>query len=160
MSGSSKDFSQQVAGFMDTYKKRLYATAQGSVQETVEIAQEVGLKSNASEAAKAKALSLGEGKGRMRVHTGFLRASAVAGIGQMPSGESVNPSPNTKDAFNYTGDAISATIARWQPNQVLYIGWTANYARAREYRDGFLRGATEKWNHTVDQVAQKVRRSL
>ena len=154
------NFDQQVAAYMDKYKKRLRATAREAVQETIEIAQEVGLKSNASEAAKAKALSLGEGKGRMRVHTGFLRASIAASIDQMPSGESVNPSPNVKDAFDYEDSAITATITRWQPDQTLYVGWTANYARAREYRDGFLRGATEKWNHTVDQVAQKVRRSL
>ena len=133
------NFDQQVAAYMEKYKKRLRATAREAVQETVEIAQQ----------------TVGEG-GRMRVDTGFLRASIAASIGQMPSG----PGKGDDGPYTYTGDATSATLLRWQPDQTLYIGWTANYARAREYRDGFMRGATEKWSHTVDQVAQKVRRSL
>jgi len=137
----TKDFSKQVADFAEKYKKRLRATARESVQRTVAIAQQ----------------TRGEG-GRMRVDTGFLRASIGAAIGQMPSGDSEGDG----GLYAYTGTAISADLLHWRPdqNQTLYVGWTANYARPREYQDGFMRGATELWSTTVEEVAAEVRRSL
>ena len=135
-------FQQQVANYTKKYEKQLRATAREAVQETVAIAQ----------------TPRGAG-GRMRVDTGFLRASIVAGLGRMPSG----PTQAIEDAaYNYTGTAVAAALLRWDPNtgQTFFAGWSANYARPREFRDGFLRGATEQWPKTVDSAAKRVRRSI
>lgn len=134
-------FGNEVAAYVDRYKKRLRATAKESVQETVDIAQK----------------TRGEG-GRMRVDTGFLRASIAAKVGSMPSGESEN---NGQPA-SYEGSAVSAELLRWNPDkgETIFVGWSASYARPREAEDGFMRGATEKWPDTVDKVAEKVKRSI
>ena len=139
------DFAAQVAGFAAKYQKRMRATMREAVQETVSQAQQVSA----------------EG-GRMRVDTGFLRASLGASVGQMPSGVSVNPDKNSdqKEIYSYDGTDISMALLGWQPGETLYVGWTANYARPREARDGFMRGAVEKWDGTVDRVAAKVRKGL
>ena len=133
------DFGKQIEAHVERYKRRLRVVAKESVQETVKIAQR----------------PVGDG-GRMRVDTGFLRASIAANIGGMPSGESKGDG----EAATYTGNAVSATLLQWDLKDTLYVGWTASYSRAREYKDGFMRGATELWSTTVDEVAMKVRRSL
>lgn len=136
-------FAAQIEILAARYKKRLRAAAKEAVQQTVELAQ----------------LPTGDG-GRMRVVTGFLRASIAGSVGSMPSGVSVNPNPREK--VTYDGEAISAAIAKWNPElgETLFIGWTANYSRPREFHDGFLRGATEKWDGTVSVAALKARLSL
>jgi len=154
------DFATQVAGFMEKYQKRMRATMRESVQATVALAQQPAPKAGISQAALAKMIEVEGGAGRMRIDTGFLRASIGASVGQMPSGESVNPSPKTPGAFQYDGSSIAMALLKWQPGETLYVGWTANYARPREARDGFLRGAVEKWDGTVDRVAAKVRKGL
>lgn len=134
-------FGNEVAAYVDRYKKRLRATAKESVQETVDIAQK----------------TRGEG-GRLRVDTGFLRASLSAKIGSMPSGESENPG----QSVSYDGSAVAAELIRWNPDkgETFFAGYTAEYARPRESEDGFMRGATERWPDTVDKVAEKVKRSI
>lgn len=135
------NFAAKVEAMTRKYQMQMRATMRTAVQETVSLAQHVE----------------DEG-GRMRVDTGFLRASIVANTGSMPSGESVNPNSDAK--ITYEGTAIAAALLRWQPGQTLYIGWTANYARPREYRDGFLRGAVEQWDGTVKTVAARIKQSL
>ena len=98
--------------------------------------------------------------GRMRVDTGFLRASIQATTGEMPTGVSVNPNPDTDEVIQWEGTAIAAALLQWQPGEVLYVGWTANYARPREYQDGFLRGAVEQWDGTVKLVATSIKQRI
>lgn len=130
-------FSEQIAAFNRKAEKRIRAAGRDAVQETVAEAQTVR----------------GRG-GRMRVKTGFLRASIAAAIGQMPSGETENTDNET---FNYQVDSIAATLLQWDPSSEdkLFIGWTANYARPREYRDGFLRGAVENWEQNVKSASRQ-----
>ena len=154
------DFAAQVAGFAAKYQKRMRATMREAVQATVALAQQPAPKAGISQAALAKMIEVEGGAGRMRIDTGFLRASIGAQTGSMPSGESVNPDPKTPGAFQYENAGIVAATTAWQPGETLYVGWTANYARPREARDGFLRGAVEKWDGTVDRVAAKVRKGL
>ena len=138
-------FSQEIKDNIRKYEKRINATAKESVQDTVRLAQ----------------TPRGRG-GRMRVLTGFLRASIAAALGRMPSGESSNPDGTTyRVGDSIDGDSVAATLLRWNPSSgdPIYIGWTANYARPREYRDGFLRGAVEEWDTTVARVAKRVARS-
>lgn len=135
-------FASEVKKHTEEYRKRIRIVARESVQETVEMAQK----------------SIYKG-GRMRVDTGFLRASVQGGIDQMPSGPVVNELGRSfRDGEQIAGEPVSVTLLKWEPaDQVLFIGWTANYARHREYQDGFLRGATELWGKTVDKVAKKHR---
>lgn len=142
----SLSFAQQVAAFSDKLDKRLRATARSSVQDTVEMAQ--------------KPLNAG---GRMRVDTGFLRASIQAAIGHMPSGPTKRgEDQNYPNGTQVAGEPVSVTLLKWDPadGQHLFVGWTANYARFREYQDGFLRGATEQWAETVRKAAKRVRREI
>ena len=129
-----KDFGDQVADFTKKYKKRMRATARLSVEKTAEMANVPTAKG-----------------GRMRVDTGFLRSSIAARVGGMPSGPSSGDGPTA-------GTPIAVTLLQWEPDEgKVYVGWTANYARPREYRDGFMRGAVEKWPQTVDAVVRQVK---
>ena len=137
-------FSAKVEAMTKKYQMQMRVVMRDSVQTTVKMAQEI-----------AK-----EG-GRMRVKTGFLRASVGASIGQMPSGTSINPDPTADEVvFKVDGKAVAATLLRWQPGETLYVGWTANYARPREARDGFLRGAVERWDETVDLTVIKTKQRI
>jgi len=133
--------SQQVAAFKRKFQSRLRATAREAVQDTVATAQK----------------TTGEG-GHMRVDTGFLRASIQAAIGSMPTGAA----SNTKGQKWPEGSDISTALLLWDPNQrtPLYIGWTANYARHREFEDGFMRLAVQRWDQTVNAAAKRVRAGL
>ena len=160
-------FSDQVEGFTELYKARLRAVAQTSVQDTISIAQKIQIKKGASSAAVAKAASTGGGGGRMRVDTGFLRASIQAGIGSMPSGPTRGKkrSAGQKGLIypinsSVSGEPVPVTLLRWNLNETLFVGWTANYARPREAKDGFLRGAVEKWDQTVFKAVKKVERNF
>jgi hypothetical protein len=138
-------FADQVTKHTETYRKRLRATAREAVQDTVDIAQKMR----------------GEG-GRMRVETGFLRASIQAAIGYMPSGPTTNDEDqNYPEGTIVAGEAVSVTLLKWDPaTEHLFVGWTANYARPREYNDGFLRGAVEQWPATVEAAAKRVKAQI
>jgi len=143
--------SQQVAAFKRKFQAALRATAREAVQDTVELAQK----------------TTGEG-GHMRVDTGFLRASIQAALGGMPYGASTNakgadgkPLEWPEGTFT-AGSDISVALLLWDPNKrtPLYIGWTANYARPREFEDGFMRLAVQRWDQTVNAAAKRVRAGL
>ena len=51
-------------------------------------------------------------------------------------------------------------IAGAEIGDTVYVGWTANYARPREYRDGFLASAAQKWPDFVDKNAARARREI
>lgn len=139
-------FAEQIAAFNDKYQARLRVTAQESVQEVVSVAQR----------------TIYEG-GRMRIKTGFLRASIQAALGTMPAGPSDNPRDiNFPVGMQASGSPVSVTLLRWDINTgtPIYVGWTANYARHREAFDGFLRGALEQWDAIVEKNAKRVRNEL
>lgn len=136
-------FAADIKRLTTVYEKRMRAVAKESVQEVVKRAQ----------LPRAKG-------GRMRVDTGFLRASIAAAIGHMPSGQSENL---VKQTFTSDGaDGIAATLIRWNPDkgETIFVGWTANYSVVREHKDGFMRGATEKWDLIVDEQAKRVKASI
>jgi len=98
----------------------------------------------------------------MRFDTGFLRASIQAALGTMPSGPTTNEGGRTfSEGQQVAGEPVSVTLLRWEPGRdTLFVGWTANYARFREAKDGFLRGAVELWPRTVDAAAKRVRKRI
>ncbi len=135
-------FSKAIEKFALDAEKRYRAIARTAAQAVVKNAQK----------------TVGEG-GRMRIDTGFLRASIAAAVGQMPSGPSANDRDETYSVGSYVGENPAATFLRWDPNkgEILYIGWTANYARYREAHDHFLKLAVQRWDQEVAKAAKSIR---
>ena len=138
-------FSKGCSNFTEICRKRLAYTAKTATQSVFNDAQ--------------TPVSKG---GRMRVDTNFLRASAVAKVGGIPSGQSVNPDKSDyNSAANSAGDNVYAQILRWVPGRdAIFIGWTANYARYREYQDGYMRGAILKWGEYVRKAAKEAQEKI
>lgn len=86
--------------------------------------------------------------GRMRVRTGFLRASGRASLKGFPSGPSVRES-DVPNSYAWDSEAVSTTLNSIKFGDTFYFGWTANYARYRELYDGFLEGAMQNWARIV-----------
>jgi hypothetical protein len=156
-------FSIQVDKLAKKYEARLRAVARTAVQDTVSMAQEVGVPPNAAMGAVSSGGVLGGSGGRMRVDTGFLRASIQAALQTMPSGPSQNEGTHGgKKKYpvgtQAAGSPVAAVLLTWDPFKPtpLFVGWTAEYARYRESQDGFQRGAAEKWDITVTKAVKKV----
>ena len=86
--------------------------------------------------------------GRMPVDTGFLRNSMVSGL---------------NGSTSLTGpDSYALVIAQAGLDDVIFAGWTAEYARHVEYgargRPGrfYMRGAAQKWQTIVNKNAALV----
>lgn len=97
--------------------------------------------------------------GFMRVDTGFLRNSGMAKIGALPSGESINPMPDTKREKWDSSETVT-TINRLRVGETLYFGWVANYAKHRENKDGFMRRAAQNWQQHVKNSIKEAKKAL
>lgn len=130
-------FAAQVAERVATYQKRLEATFRESAQDLEE------------EVTKPTAQG-----GRMRVKTGFLRGSLMASTASMPQ---ISPDGRPVEGETYSLDsgAIEAVIVGAQIGDTIYLGFTAAYARPREYKDGFVAGAAMQWQQIVDRNAKR-----
>lgn len=92
--------------------------------------------------------------GRLPVRTGFLRSSIAAAIGTLPSGPTKGD-PNKR----YPAGSIGAQLIRWSPaTETLYAGYSSSYARRMEYRYGFLRSATQRWDSFVNESTLRAQR--
>ena len=129
-------FAQQVARFNDNAERKTKETFRNSVQA---LAQE------------SNALEKGEG-GRMKLKTGFLRASQAVSLNDRPRGPTQGDPGTTYNTR--IGQSPTEALARWNGDEAVYIGWTAEYAVFREFRDGFARGAAEKWPRIVETFAK------
>lgn len=87
--------------------------------------------------------------GRMRVDTGFLRASGRASLDGWPSGPSEKPADALPNSFTWDGETIIAVLAKLKVGDTFFFGWTANYAEYRELYDGFLEAALQNWARIV-----------
>lgn len=96
--------------------------------------------------------------GYMRVKTGFLRASLMASTSQMPG---INPMAQPADDAadnSYPEDSnVTLVIAGADPGETIYLGFTANYARLREYEDGFVRLTAQQWPQIVEASAKLIK---
>lgn len=126
-------FSVTLERFAEKSEQRMKAVMQMSVQDVIDDAQ----------------LSVAKG-GRMRVDTGFLRASGTASLTGMPSG----PVRGDKDFYADDSAAIELVIAGFGPGKTFWFGWSANYARAREAKDAFLRMAAQRFPFYVKKNIQ------
>ena len=100
--------------------------------------------------------------GRLRVDTGFLRASLMASTAAMPS---ISPTarPVEGGKYVYNEGQVEAVIAGAEVGDTLYSGYTASYAAAREFGargqppDAFVRMAAQNWGMIVDRNTAKVK---
>lgn len=136
-----KSFAAQVSDAVSKYEKRMTATFKASVQD---LAEEV-----------TKPVSKG---GRMRVDTGFLRSSLMASTSTMPLINASAP-PDAGKSYNLDEGAIEAVIIGSQIGDVINLGFTAAYARPREFHDGFVEGAALQWDAIVQRNARKAIRA-
>ena len=94
--------------------------------------------------------------GRMRVDTGFLRASLVLTLGHPGFAVTFNPGGPAKVTYNEA--ATSLVILSAKINDTISAVWTANYAIHREFGangqppDAFVRMAAQQWAQIVAQV--------
>lgn len=130
----------QIADIVAASDKRMLALMRQSLQDVVNDAQ--------TPTAKG---------GRMRVDTGFLRASGQASIGSMPTGP-VRGDPD--GTYLFEENSVITTLAKLELGQTFFFGWTANYARYREAYDGFLEVALQKWQKIVDRNTETIRQRV
>lgn len=141
-------FSAQVAAFAEKVPGAIEAVFKESVQEITE------------EMLRPR----GEG-GRMRVDTGFLRASALASTTAMPSIQA-NSGPVDGQKYTFSAGQIEATILAADVTDTIYVGFTAGYAAAREFGargqapDAFVRGAAQQWQPVVERKAAELKSRL
>lgn len=87
--------------------------------------------------------------GKMRVKTGFLRRSGAASLNAPPAGPTKGEKNST---YLWEADSLNTVLAKMKIGDVLYFGWTANYAKYREAFDGFLESGLQKWQSHVDKA--------
>ncbi len=95
--------------------------------------------------------------GRMRVKTGFLRASGQPSLNGMPSGPARGDPDGT---YNFDGGSVTLILAKLEIGQTFFFGWTAAYARYREVYDGFLEIALQKWSKIVERNTEEIRQRI
>lgn len=154
--------------------ERMIAVMRYSIQDVINDAQTPGPLSKKAIAAAIDAGlgSSGRGKkrtqvqgpitapgkgGRMRVDTGFLRASGQMSFNGMPTGP-LRGDPEQR--YEWDGKSFELQLAGLEIGMIVYFGWTAAYAAAREARDGFMAGAAQKWQSFVDKRAAELRNRL
>jgi hypothetical protein len=131
--------------------------------DKVEGAVEAIFKEATQEVVEEMQRPVGQG-GRMRVDTGFLRASLLASSTSMPAISAAKP----VEGGTYPPDfgQIEAVIAGADIGDTLYFGYTASYAGYREYgangqpADGFVRLAAQNWPIIVDRKAAELKARL
>lgn len=140
-----------------------FSAAVAQWADKVEGAVEAIFKEATQEVVEEMQRPVGQG-GRMRVDTGFLRASLLASSTSMPAISAAKP----VEGGTYTPDfgQIEAVIAGADIGDTLYFGYTASYAGYREYgangqpADGFVRLAAQNWPIIVDRKAAELKARL
>ncbi len=134
-----------IEDFIQASDKRMLALMRQSIQDVVENAQTPVFKG-----------------GRMRVDTGFLRASGSGSLNGMPSGPVRGES---KERYAYDNGSsegnVAFILAEMELGQPFFFGWTAAYSKYRELYDGFLEGALMHWARIVaintDTIRQRIK---
>ena len=96
--------------------------------------------------------------GKMRVDTGFLRASGQSSLNGMPTGPSRKPKDAQKGQFDWKDHQFEANIANLKPGSTFFFGWTAEYAKYREAYDGFMDSVLQRWQQIVNDVVAEAKK--
>jgi len=142
---ANKSFSASIDQWVLKTKQRAEAVFHESTERVVEEMQK----------------PMGAG-GRMRVDTGFLRASLLASTSQVPAIRP-NARPIPGQSYNFDMGPISLVINGADLGATIYAGYVAGYAGYREYGangqapDAFVRTAAAKWPQIVSEVVRDVK---
>ncbi len=99
--------------------------------------------------------------GKMRVDTGFLRASGQMSLTGMPSGPVRGDDDAKKHQYDDGNKVVSVEILNnFKAGDTIFFGWTANYAIYREAYDGFLSSAIQNWQSIVNAEIAKLKAAL
>lgn len=163
-------FTAQVDDIVKRVEIRMIRLSQASFNELIETAQTPGPSKKSIAAGIAKGLGrMGRKKrdiiqgpitapgkgGKMRVDTGFLRASGRLSYDGMPTGPL---RPTKGESYTWSqSEQVTVKLQSLQIGQTVYFGWTANYAKYREAYDGFLISAIQDWQRIVDSWAEKIK---
>lgn len=131
------DFTTQIDRFVVDTERKLLEVVQNSLTDLTRDANTLKTKG-----------------GRVPVITGFLWSSAAAAINSRPVG---HVRGDKKQTYTYNASEVEDVIARLQIGDTFYFGWTAEYARLMEARNGFLEGALMKWQSFVDRAVSRLR---
>ena len=138
-------FTSDVEDIVAVSEKRMIALMRQSISDVIDNAQ----------------TPVGKG-GRMRVDTGFLRASGQPSLNGMPQGPSRGERTEPNSYSYDEGNNVTVKLGDLQIGGVFYFGWTAAYARYRELYDGFLEGALQHWGRIVafntDTIRQRIKK--
>lgn len=115
-----------------------------------ELAMEAVVKEAAQDLAEDVTTPRAKG-GRLPVDTGFLRNSIAAAVNSIPSGE---PS----DVFDMQPTILA--INKVKAGDRLVIGFTAEYARAMEFKYFFVRSAAQNWPTHVTNATKRVEKAI
>lgn len=133
----------QTTEFVQSTIKRMRALALQSTQELI----------NEVQTPVAKG-------GKMRIDTGFLRASGQVSLNGMPTGPGIGRKrgpDDPQDTVLYpTKDAAIVELEGFTLGRTIFFGWTANYAKYREAFDGFLISGVQNWQTIVNRVTAKI----
>lgn len=136
-------FASDVQSWVRKTEQRMLAVMRGGILDTVNQSQ----------------VTVSNG-GRMRVDTGFLRASGRASLQGMPEGNGTRPADAKPGQYGWDSDSVVATVMAMKLGDTFTFGWVANYAEARELHDGFLVTAAQNWQSNVSKRTQDVFRSV
>lgn len=121
----------------------------------------IAMEAVAKEAAQELAEEVTKPKlkgGKMPVRDGFLRNSIAAAVNSIPSGEGLPPKGYKNTDLDM--QPVILAINKLKAGDRLVIGFTAQYARAMEYRYFFVRSSAQNWNQHVDKAVKKVSKAI
>lgn len=103
--------------------------------------------------------------GRMRVDTGFLRASGVAALNTIPSGNGQRPADAPVGQYTgvydtWDGQQLEAVLSEMNLGDTFYFGWVANYADVREVYDGFMDIPLQNWQGYVNSAVRRAQKEV
>lgn len=103
--------------------------------------------------------------GRMRVDTGFLRASGRGALDGWPSGNGEKPADAPVGQYtgiydDYDGRALDAILFNMELGDTFFWGWVANYGAIREIYDGFMEAPLQNWQTYVNTAVAKVKKDI
>ncbi len=138
-------FTASVSEWIAKSRKRMEAVAIGSAQDAAEM--------------MTRPVAKG---GRMRVDTGYLRASFRASVDTpVPINPAGRPAKDAKPGSYAMDGGYALVIAGWELRSPLFLTFTASYARPREYKgDAFVATTAAAWQQIVSANAAKAVRAF
>ncbi|MEN0652381.1 MULTISPECIES: hypothetical protein [Hyphobacterium] len=117
--------------------------------------QRLAERANLDGPSVGRGASAGKG-GRMPRVTGFLKNTMRAEIGSLPVGPKQNAEKKVFDDDEWSR-GVSLVIDQMKPGDVIYVGWSAVYARKMELKYAFMKGAAMEWQGIVNDVVAEAR---